>query len=82
MLLVLQPLYILTLVTHVVTFWVDGADHYHLFYGEEPELSRQSQFCHIHCVRFEKVSHSVCLSLDSEMGTLVELIVHEGPMLS
>lgn len=41
MLLVLQPLYILTLVTQVVTFWVDGADHYHLFYGEEPEVSRQ-----------------------------------------
>lgn len=74
MLLVPQPLYILTLVTHAVTFWVDGADHYHLYYAEEPEVPSQSQFRHIHRVRLEKVSLSVCLSFDSEMGTL-ELIM-------
>lgn len=75
MFLVLQPLYILTLVTHAVTFWVDGADHYHLYFAEETGFPSQSQFRHIHWVTLEKVSHSVCLSFDSEMGTLMELIM-------
>lgn len=75
MLLVPQLLYILTIVRHVVILWVDGADHSHLYYAEETGVPSQSRFHHIRCVTLEKVSHSVCLSFDSEMGTLMELIM-------